>query len=254
MSKYVIHTGEELSANVASFRENWYVGNDGDWLPLKGKITYPSRAQVMELAVQIARPVSGHIIEFGVWKGHSVRVIRDELWRSAIWDRAQRRKRIYACDSFEGLPENYEHLPAGTFATPVPRLGGVRIVKGFFDVSLTPELAREIGSLSIAHFDADLYGSTVTALDWATPLLHDGSLLVFDEFSGEDPAEERALAEWIERTGTQIGLLALFGREPSGKGNQTDRRAIFQVIGSTSFTKAPPLLPTRLRRKLFASR
>jgi hypothetical protein len=32
--------------------------------------------------------VPGHIIEFGVSKGDPIRVIGDELWRSAIWDRA----------------------------------------------------------------------------------------------------------------------------------------------------------------------
>jgi hypothetical protein len=42
--------------------------------------------------------VPGHTIEFGVWKGDSIRVIRDELRRSAIWDGAQRKKRIYASD------------------------------------------------------------------------------------------------------------------------------------------------------------
>jgi hypothetical protein len=244
----------EITTGIVAQRQDWFVGGPGDWTPLRGRVTYPSRAQVMELAVQLARPVEGHIIEFGVWKGHSVRVARDELWRSAVWDGRQRRKRIYACDSFEGLPENYEHLPAGTFATAVPRLTGVRVVQGFFDRSLTPQLAQEIGRVSLAHFDADLYSSTVTALDWVAPLLHDGSLLVFDEFGGEDPAEERALAEWVDRTGTRVALLALFGREPSGQGEQTDRRAIFQVVGDTALKKAPPLLPTRLRRRLLADR
>jgi hypothetical protein len=134
----------------------WCRGDAGDWTEIAGHVTYPSRSQVIELAVQLARPVPGHIVEFGVWKGDSIRVIRDELWRSAIWDPAQRRKRIYACDSFAGLPDDYEHLPAGTFATPVPILRGVRIVDGFFGSSLTADLPAEIGRVSLAHLDADL--------------------------------------------------------------------------------------------------
>jgi hypothetical protein len=192
-------------------------------------------------------------VEFGVWKGYSTRAIRDELWRSRIWERRQRRKRIYACDSFQGLPAAYENLPAGNFATPVPRLSGVRIVKGFFEDSLTDELAAEIGAVSLAHFDADLYSSTACALDWVTPLLQPGSLLLFDEFLGEDPAEERAFLDWSERTGTRTAMLALFGREPAGRGDSTDRRALLQVIGDTGLAKAPPLLPVRVRRKLAAS-
>jgi predicted O-methyltransferase YrrM len=227
-----------------------YLGRTGEWAALRSHVTYPSRDQVVRLAVQIARPVSGNIIEFGTWKGHSTRTIRDELWMSQIWDRGQRGKRIFACDSFEGLPEAYEGLPAGNFATPVPRLTGVRVVKGFFEDSLTPELAKEVGQVSLAHLDADLESATTTALDWLTPLLHAGSVLVFDEFVGEDPAEERALVEWSERTGVTTTLLALFGREPSGRADRTDRRAILQVVGDATLRKAPALFPTRIRRKL----
>jgi hypothetical protein len=228
----------------------WLTGGAGDWSRHQGRATLPTRAHALELAVQISRPVPGHIVEFGVYKGYSTRVLRDELWRCKRWDRRQRGKRIYACDSFEGLPTEYESLPQGNFATPVPRLSGVRIVKGFFDKSLTPELAAEVGRVSLAHLDADLYESTVCALDWLTPLLGAGSLLLFDEFVGEDPAEARAFVEWTRRTGIDTMLLAWFVREPSGKGGATDRRALFQVVGETPLTKAAPLFPTRLRRRL----
>ncbi|MFI6324210.1 TylF/MycF/NovP-related O-methyltransferase [Nonomuraea sp. NPDC050556] len=232
--------------------EAWLKGMAGEWGEMRSKATFPSRAQVLELAVQLSRSVPGNIVEFGVWKGYSTRVIRDELWRSRLWDPRQRGKRIYACDSFKGLPEGYENLSAGTFATPVPRLTGVRVVEGFFEDSLTPALATEVGRISLAHFDADLESATTCALDWVTPLLTSGSLLLFDEFFGEDPAEYRAFQEWSERTGTRTALLALFGREPSGKGDMTDRRALFQVLGSQQVAKSPPLLLTRTRRKLMS--
>lgn len=233
---------------------DWIRGQAGDWTDRRAKITYPSRSQVLELAVQLARPIRGNIVEFGTWKGYSTRTIRDELWRSSIWDRAQRRKKIFACDSFQGLAEDYEHLAAGTFATQVPKLAGVRIVEGYFDDSLTPALATEVGAVSLAHLDADLYSSTVTALNWLTPLLQPGSLLLFDEFCGEDPAEERAFMEWSATSGVQTAMLAMFGREPSGKGDMSDRRVLFQVVADTPIKKAPPLFPTRLRRKLMANR
>jgi predicted O-methyltransferase YrrM len=228
----------------------WLTGEAADWTRWRGRVTLPSRSQVLELAVQLARPIPGHIMDFGVWQGYSTRVIRDELWRARVWEREQRRKRIYACDSFEGLPEPYEQLPAGTFATAVPRLRGVRIVRGFFEDSLTAGLAAEVGRVSLAHLDADLYDSTVCVLDWLTPLLQPGSLLLFDEFLGEDPAEARAFVEWSGRSGVDTVLLALFGREPSGRGGMTDRRALFQVVGDQPLMKAAPLPPVRLRRRL----
>ncbi len=239
-----------ISEDLLAERQSRYLGSRGDWSELRSRITFPSRDQVLELAVQLARPVPGHIVEFGVFQGRSTRTIRDELWMSRVWDRRQRGKRIYACDSFCGLPAAYENLPAGNFATPVPRLTGVRIVKGFFEDSLTPELAREVGKVSLAHFDADLESSTARALDWVTPLLQPGSLLVFDEFLGEDPAEERAFLEWSQRSGVRTAMLALLGREPAGHTETTDRRAILQVLGEDQIAKARPLFPKRARRRL----
>ena len=81
--------GADTTSDTSNVLE-WRWGRDGDWTETAGHVTYPSRSQVIELAVQLARPIPGHIIEFGVWKGESIRVIRDELWRSAFWDRAQR--------------------------------------------------------------------------------------------------------------------------------------------------------------------
>jgi predicted O-methyltransferase YrrM len=241
-----------LTDDLLAERQARYLGCQGDWAELRTHVTFPSRDQVLELAVQLARPIPGHIVEFGVYKGRSTRTIRDELWMASLWDRGQRRKRIYACDSFRGLPAAYENLPAGNFATPVPRLARVRVVEGFFETSLTPELACQVGRVSLAHFDADLHSSTACALDWLTPLLQPGSLLLFDEFLGEDPAEERAFLEWAQRTGIKTAMLAMFGREPAGRTDTADRRAILQVVGADQIAKARPLLPRRARRMLSA--
>jgi len=224
-------------------------GQAGDWVALKDRVTYLSRAQVLSMAVALARAVPGHYMEFGSYQGHSVRHLRAELWRDKLWGR-QLGTRIYACDSFRGLPEDYENLPAGTFATRVPTLRGIRIVEGFFEDSLTPQLAAEVRRVSLAHLDADLWSSTATALSWLTPLLGPGSLLLFDELLGEDPAEFKALQEWLEATNIRVAMIALFGREPSGNGERTDRRAIFQVVGNRQVAKAPPLPPSRVIRRL----
>lgn len=233
-------------------RATRYLGTKGDWPQLRGRVTFASRDQVLELAVSLARAVPGHIVEFGVFQGRSARTLRDELWRSRLWDPRQRGKRIYACDSFLGLPDAYENLPAGNFATRVPRLTGVRIVEGFFEQSLTPALACEVGRVSLAHFDADLHSSTACALSWVTPLLQPGSLLLFDEFLGDDPAEERAFLEWSQRTGVRTAMVAMFGREPAGRTDTADRRALLQVVAGDPIAKAPPLLPKRAWRKLSA--
>jgi len=38
-------------------------------------------------------------------------------------------------------PEKYEKMEVGTFATDPPKIRGVKIVKGYFEDSLTPQLA-----------------------------------------------------------------------------------------------------------------
>lgn len=239
-----------LADRSPTLPDAWVIGQPGDWLSDRGRVTYPTRAHALELSLQLSRPVPGHIMEFGVFQGESARIIRDELWRMRRWDARAWRKRIYACDSFEGLPAGYEHLPAGNFATSTPRLTGLRVVQGFFDRSLTPELAAEVGRVSFAHLDADLYESTACVLDWLTPLLGPGSVLLFDELCGEDPAEARALTEWVERTGTRVAMLALLGREPSGAGDMADRRGLFQIVGDRPVRRPVPLLPVRVRRRL----
>ena len=252
-TRHVDTTSRDAADQRAGARQEWAWGSDGDWARVSRRVTYPSRADVLALAVHLSRPVPGHVIELGSWRGDSTRVIRDELWRSRLWDRSVWRKRIYACDSFRGLPTGYDGLPEGNFATAVPTLRGVRIVEGYFADSLTSELARQVGRISLAHLDADLYDSTQVALDWLTPLLGDGSLLLFDEFAGAEPAEEEAFLAWSERTGVETRLLALFGREPSGRVPTADRRALFQVVGRDRLPAPRPLWPVRMRRRLLST-
>ena len=115
-------------------------------------------------------------------------------------------QRIFAFDSFEGLPEedhassrlpNWRagHLkPWGGGKTPellIKRTGGpevLTIVKGFYNESLTPGLAhqRRLGSrrAQFVDIDCDLHSSTATVLDWllSERLLRPGGLVGYDDW------------------------------------------------------------------------
>jgi hypothetical protein len=215
-----------------------------EWNCIKQKCNPFPRGLVLEMAVRLSLPVPGNIIEFGVAGGQSARIIQKTL---EDYGRVTRRmgvpkKQLFACDSFQGLTEKFENLQPGAFACQPPYLPGVEIVKGFFQDTLNYELAARIGAVSLAHLDADLYSSTLCALNWLTPLLYTGSLLLFDEFLGGDGSERRAFEDWCHSTHMHTICIAEFIREPSGHGEQIDRRMLFQVVGEKD------LDPRALRR------
>ncbi len=210
-----------------------------------------SRDAVVRSAVEVSYRVPGHIMEFGVADGGSTRVIRRTASRMERYYGGAAKKRIYACDSFEGLPEPYENAKVGDFACDPPNIRGVTIVKGYFQDSLTPELARQVGKVALASLDADLYSSTKCVLDWLTPLLGTGSLLLFDEFLGDQEAEKRAFEEWAEANRIKTVQIGYFLREPSGWGSNIDARALYQIVGDEPLGRVTARWDLRSRAKAY---
>ena len=161
-----------------------------------------SRNEVLEIALRLVKNISGNIVEFGVASGHSTRKIREVVSLLETENFKGSPKAIFACDSFLGLPEKFENLGVGAFKQQSPpKIHGVEIVVGYFEDSLTSALRKKIGKVSFVHFDADLYSSTLCCLNWITPLLQPGTLLLFDEFYSEKESEKRALEEWSKSHG-----------------------------------------------------
>jgi hypothetical protein len=225
--------------------EKSYVSSESfTWAELQDKVSIASKQFIFELSVALSERIPGHIMEFGVAEGHSTRILRRA---ASLSD-----KRVYACDSFKGLREKFENAEVGAFACEPPSIPGVEIVKGYFEESLTPELAARVGRVAFASLDADLYSSTICALRWLTPLLGTGSLLLFDEFLGEQESEKRAFEDWKKETGVRTVLVAEFLREPSGWGTTIDKRPLFQVIGDEP-PRYLPKPPKTVREKMVAS-
>ena len=218
------------------------------WSDLRTRATVVSRHATLEMCVRLAAGIPGNIIEFGVADGKSTRVLRRAL--TAVERDGAPRKTIYACDSFEGLREKFENAEVGAFACEPPKIPGVQIVKGYFEDSLTPALAKQVGRVAFASLDADLYSSTICALRWLTPLIGTGTLLLFDEYLGEKASEKRAHEDWMAETGMQTVPLATFLRNPSGWGTVPDHRVLVQVIGPDEL----PRLKRERRRGAFLQR
>lgn len=182
-----------------------------------------------------AEKVEGDYLEFGVYAGASLiqayrtietvfaqhqalndgRSPEDAQAIRRIWESM----RFFAFDSFEGLPalEGVDTLgrdfAEGKYACSEAglraRLDSAGIpperlvtVPGWFEQTCRPETIDKLRlrKASIIHVDCDLYTSARVVLDFVTPLLTDGTILIFDDwycFRGHpDLGEQRAFEEW----------------------------------------------------------
>jgi O-methyltransferase len=181
----------------------------------RGSLMYEN-IRLLSLAFAFVRSekVPGDYTEFGVYNGRTF----IEAWRTARRYGGGAR-RFIAYDSFRGLPDVGGLDDVGRFNTgdftysrqaferrlrrariPASR---IHIVDGFFDDTLArPELIP-VEQIAIAWVDCDLYASTVPVLDYLTPRLAQGAILIFDDwycFQGDpNMGEMRACAEWLDR-------------------------------------------------------
>jgi O-methyltransferase len=165
-----------------------------------------------------AADVPGDYMEFGVYRGNTF------TYAYRMMAPVFAAMRFLAADSFEGLPapagidvlNGYaSKFYAGQFACSeqdfrktLDETGvdwqRVLIVKGWFQDSLTAQIARQhtITGAAAAWIDCDLYESTVPVLKFLTPLLSIGSVLLFDDWrcfrNLPDRGQQRACREWLD--------------------------------------------------------
>jgi tetratricopeptide (TPR) repeat protein len=165
--------------------------------------------RVLELGLD-ATTVVGHVAEFGVFNGRSLRHIA-----------ARYPGTVHGFDSFRGLPEDWTPGVArgafdrGGVAPSVP--ANVVLHTGDFAETL-PAFAPTAGPARLWHVDCDLYSSTRTVFDALGDTLRVGSVVVFDDYLGYPDAKEhefRAWAELCKARGIRYTCLAgcLMGRE-----------------------------------------
>ena len=178
--------------------------------------------------------IEGDYLEFGVWQGASLAEAYHAIgWNRRIVEVAMQSRReedafrrwwenpprLFAFDSFEGLPPSTgANRPtdyfAGAYACSEPEVranlrragvpdGTMIAIPGFFDRSLSPEVRTRLGlaRAAVVMIDCDLYESTVPVLAFLTPLVAQGTILIFHDwyrFKGSrDEGEQRACREWL---------------------------------------------------------
>jgi len=180
-------------------REARAVGND--WPPHAETMVGLARlANVRELTqTALADGVPGDLVETGVWRGGTTIYLRAIL--AAAGDTA---RTVWACDSFEGLPEaDAERFPMdvplrlhehAALAVGLDRVQAnfarygllddqVRYVPGWFRDTL-PKLATNLDAIAVLRLDGDMYESTIDALTHLEPLVSPGGFVIVDDYNG----------------------------------------------------------------------
>jgi predicted O-methyltransferase YrrM len=165
---------------------------------------YPSY-RIQNLLDSLAHAkVPGQILEFGVYRGHSINKIAD----------ARPNDTVYGFDSFNGLPEKFMDFPARTLdsngicPTVLPN---VKLIQGLF-IDTLPLFEKDI--VSFMHIDCDLYSSTKCVLDNFANYIVRGTVVVFDEFfqpiHTDLPSDEYlAFTEFVEKYNKDYRIISL---------------------------------------------
>ena len=140
--------------------------------------------------------------EFGVYKGSSFEYLIKTF------------KKGYGFDTFEGLPENWDRFKKGAFSTQgtIPKINGGTFIAGMFEDTLPTFFSKPRPIASVINFDADLYSSTVCALNYSKPIIDKDTILIFDEFivhKNWEQEEYRALNEFCSKNNLSYEVLAV---------------------------------------------
>lgn len=135
----------------------------------------------------LSRFEHGNIIEFGVHRAGNV------IFMAKLLSRLAPQSRIYALDTFAGMPETDPQIDAhreGDFSDVdleeirayVKRIGLENIVfcPGLFQ-DTAEEVLREAGPIALAHIDCDIRSACVYCYETVLPAMVPGGYIVFDD-------------------------------------------------------------------------
>ena len=140
--------------------------------------------------------------EFGVWNGISFKHLIKTF------------KKGFGFDTFTGIPEDWHNEPSGSYSSfgSVPKIKGGEFIAGKFENTLPKFFSQKRPLASLINFDADLYSSTLCALNCSNKVIDEKSILIFDEFLTNDNWEKdeyKALNEFCNNLGIGYEVLAV---------------------------------------------
>jgi len=163
-------------------------------------------------AATLVKPDYKHVLEFGVYQGYTVGLIREALDETY---------KVFGFDSFEGLPEDWENTTCmkGHFSTNgnIPEIEGIKFFKGWFEDTI-PEYLKEADTIALLHVDCDLYSSTKTIFDNLHPYIKKGTIIVFDEWFYNDDSEcndheQKAFYEYVDEYNVKFKFIDFYDHQ-----------------------------------------
>jgi O-methyltransferase len=168
--------------------------------------------------------ISGDFVETGVWRGgasmlaHAIiraySYVSDDMKGRKV---SKQERRVFLCDSFQGLPEGRSHLhpqDTGWDNHPYMSVDAISVVrqfarfslldphvvfvKGFYNVTMkalvaaSSPLQPQLNSISVLRIDADIYSSTVDVLYHLYDKVAIGGYVIIDDWDGF-PAKQAVL-------------------------------------------------------------
>ena len=106
--------------------------------------------------------------EFGVWKGEAFKYLIKSY------------KKGYGFDTFTGLPESWHDENVGSYSSDgqIPEIDGGTFIAGKFNETLPSFFSKPRPVASLINLDADLYSSTLCALQSSKSVIDKHTILV----------------------------------------------------------------------------
>jgi hypothetical protein len=160
-------------------------------------IGFETQREVLDYALS-QTTVAGDYLEFGVFRGGTIRYIQKRLRRMGKAGAI-----IHGFDSFEGLPEAWggSHLGQSAFSTrgKLPRVPrNVVLHRGWFSDTILEWRASAAAPLAFLHVDCDIYSSTVEVLEGLYDRMQVGTVIVFDEYFNYPNWRQHEFRAWRE--------------------------------------------------------
>jgi O-methyltransferase len=166
------------------------------------------RVVLRELERAIEQGVSGDIVELGCYIGTTTLFMRRML---NLYHQSDTRK-LYAYDSFEGLPAKTHSDNSGAgeqFQAGELEVSKKQFLQGFRKANLQPPITYKAwfkdlqptqlpDKIAFAFLDGDFYESILTSLELVWPRLQPGGIITIDDYQRDAlPGVERAVNEFF---------------------------------------------------------